>query len=50
MYKARLALGDLNLKKEMACGLIEELHGQRVTTIVFQVTPCLRCRNDPKDR
>ena len=30
----RLALVDVNLKKELACDLIEELHGQGVPVIV----------------
>jgi YesN/AraC family two-component response regulator len=32
--KPKLALGDVNLKTELACGLIEELHGQGVKIIV----------------
>jgi DNA-binding response OmpR family regulator len=32
--KPRLALIDVNLKREMACGLIEELQGQGVHVVV----------------
>jgi two-component system, response regulator PdtaR len=32
--KPKLALVDVNLKTELACGLIEELHGQGVHIIV----------------
>jgi len=32
--KPKLALVDVNLKKELATGLIEELHGQGVVVIV----------------
>jgi DNA-binding response OmpR family regulator len=32
--KPKLALVDVNLKRELACGLIEELHGQGVPVIV----------------
>jgi DNA-binding NtrC family response regulator len=33
-HKPKLALVDLNLKNELACGLIEELHGQGILVIV----------------
>jgi len=32
--KPKLALVDVNLKTELACGLIEELHGQGIQIIV----------------
>ena len=32
--KPRLALVDVNLKKELACALIDELHGQGIPVIV----------------
>lgn len=32
--KPKLALVDVNLKREMACGLIDELHGQGVHVVV----------------
>ena len=32
--KPRLALVDVNLKKEMACDLIEELHAQGIQVVV----------------
>src|SRR5262245_42195646 len=32
--KPKVALVDVNLKTELACGLIEELHGQGVSVIV----------------
>ncbi len=32
--KPRLALVDVNLKKEMACDLIDELHGQGIQVVV----------------
>jgi YesN/AraC family two-component response regulator len=33
-HKPKLALVDVNLKTELACGLIEELHGQGIQIIV----------------
>jgi DNA-binding NtrC family response regulator len=33
-HKPRLALVDLNLKREMACGLIDELYGQGIHVVV----------------